>query len=698
MSLPQNLGRLSAALTSDASLNIGVGVTPSGTHKLEVGTTSKFTGVATFGSTLSNGTYSYTLPSATGTLALTSALSGYLPLTGGTLTGALAGTSATFSGDLTIDTNTLYVDSTNNNVGIGTTSMSSFNAIANQLVVGNGTANQGITISTSTTTLGSLLFADSTVGADAYRGYVQYDHSLDKMSLATNGVAKLTIASTGAATFSSSVTAGDSIRINKSSNSGSASTFPVLEIKNSLATQGDGSSTFNFASLYVNSGNDAVNMVVSTTYAAGTWAPAGIIAVTTNHGLQFKTNNTLALTIASTGAATFINGAAKLFEIASNTATGGYTRFTYNTSTSIGYIGSSSQLSGLGIVSDLELRADNNLFLTTTGGSLKLASTGAATFSSNLTLGSGATLYMTAGDIQFVSNAGYGILTADSNRLISIQNGAFGVNGAATFSSTIAASGRISTSHSTSGDYAAVFYNSSATGEGVTVRGGSTASHNAFIVQPYNGATTLFNILATGAATFSSSVKINTTNGAGNFITLNDGNVAFGAALGLGSSGDFVISAVQDSTLYEAIRVVRTTREVLIGGSTDQGAYNLQCNGTGVWGAGAYVNGSDLRLKEDIKPILSGLDYVNKMNPVSFKYLESYSRDRNIQTGFIAQELIEVFKDEEWVDGIVKQGTEHYNVAYQAIIPVLVKAIQELKAEVDLLKGEPIIPTDNNLE
>jgi flagellar capping protein FliD len=44
---------------------------------------------------------------------------------------------------------------------------------------------------------------------------------------------------------------------------------------------------------------------------------------------------------------------------------------------------------------------------------------------------------MTAGDIQFVSNAGYGILTADSNRLISIQNGAFGVNGAATFSSTI---------------------------------------------------------------------------------------------------------------------------------------------------------------------------------------------------------------------------------------------------------------------
>jgi hypothetical protein len=48
----------------------------------------------------------------------------YLPLAGGTLTGALNGTSATFSGNLTVDTNTFYVDSTNNRVGIGTLSPS----------------------------------------------------------------------------------------------------------------------------------------------------------------------------------------------------------------------------------------------------------------------------------------------------------------------------------------------------------------------------------------------------------------------------------------------------------------------------------------------------------------------------------------------------------------------------------------------
>jgi hypothetical protein len=47
-----------------------------------------------------SGLRTYTLPSSDGTLALTSALASYLPLSGGTLTGALSGTSATFSGEI----------------------------------------------------------------------------------------------------------------------------------------------------------------------------------------------------------------------------------------------------------------------------------------------------------------------------------------------------------------------------------------------------------------------------------------------------------------------------------------------------------------------------------------------------------------------------------------------------------------------
>jgi hypothetical protein len=47
-------------------------------------------------------TYTYNFPAADGTIALTSNLSSYLPLSGGTLTGALNGTSATFSSSVTL--------------------------------------------------------------------------------------------------------------------------------------------------------------------------------------------------------------------------------------------------------------------------------------------------------------------------------------------------------------------------------------------------------------------------------------------------------------------------------------------------------------------------------------------------------------------------------------------------------------------
>ena len=130
---------------------------------------------------------------------------------------------------------------------------------------------------------------------------------------------------------------------------------------------------------------------------------------------------------------------------------------------------------------------------------------------------------------------------------------------------------------------------------------------------------------------------------------------------------------------------ITTGGEVLIG-NTDNGAYNLQCNGTGVWGQGAYVNGSDRNIKDNIATIEKGLEYIQKMNPVKFRYKPNYTRDHSMQTGFIAQELQEVFASEDYVKGLVQQGV-HLSVAYQNLLPILVKAIQELKQEIDTLKN-----------
>jgi len=158
-----------------------------------------------------------------------------------------------------------------------------------------------------------------------------------------------------------------------------------------------------------------------------------------------------------------------------------------------------------------------------------------------------------------------------------------------------------------------------------------------------------------------------------------------GQLMAVGTSNDRSLRFVTNGS--ERVRVTNGG-EVYIAGTTDQGAYNLQVNGTGVWGAGAYVNGSDARLKEDVQSIASGINLVTQMRPVTFKYKEEYSKDQSIQTGFIAQELKEVLKNTNYVDGVVKQGPEYLNVAYQNLIPILTKAIQELKTELDAVKVE----------
>ena len=143
-----------------------------------------------------------------------------------------------------------------------------------------------------------------------------------------------------------------------------------------------------------------------------------------------------------------------------------------------------------------------------------------------------------------------------------------------------------------------------------------------------------------------------------------------------------------DTNDTERLRIT-SGGEVYIAGTTDQGAYNLQVNGTGVWGAGAYVNGSDSRIKEDIQPLASGLDVVEKLNPVTYRYKQSWSSDQSIQSGFIAQELLAALDGQIYVNGVVQQGGAegYYSVAYQNLIAVLTKAIQELKAENDSLKS-----------
>ena len=104
--------------------------------------------------------------------------------------------SLSVTGDLTVDTTTLKVDSTNNRVGIGTTSPSSFYSLANNLVVGTGSGGNGMTIYSGSGDSGYIGFNDT--ASASMQGFIQYNHNGDYMAFAPNGSEKMRIDSSGA--------------------------------------------------------------------------------------------------------------------------------------------------------------------------------------------------------------------------------------------------------------------------------------------------------------------------------------------------------------------------------------------------------------------------------------------------------------------------------------------------------------------
>ena len=106
-------------------------------------------------------------------------------------------------------------------------------------------------------------------------------------------------------------------------------------------------------------------------------------------------------------------------------------------------------------------------------------------------------------------------------------------------------------------------------------------------------------------------------------------------------------------------------------------------------------NASDLRFKKNISKISSGLDKINSLNPVKFNWVDGFVPSENDKEmlGFIAQEVFEIIPEAVELFGnnsITINNIEIKNplrVNEKFIIPVLVKAIQELKQEIDTLKN-----------
>jgi hypothetical protein len=92
----------------------------------------------------------------------------------------------------------------------------------------------------------------------------------------------------------------------------------------------------------------------------------------------------------------------------------------------------------------------------------------------------------------------------------------------------------------------------------------------------------------------------------------------------------------------------------------------------------SYNITSDYRLKQDFKPF-NGLDLVSKIKVYDYEWKSDNSR----MNGVIAHELQEVVPYA--VTG-EKDAEQMQSVDYSKLVPILVQAIQELKAEIEILK------------
>lgn len=96
----------------------------------------------------------------------------------------------------------------------------------------------------------------------------------------------------------------------------------------------------------------------------------------------------------------------------------------------------------------------------------------------------------------------------------------------------------------------------------------------------------------------------------------------------------------------------------------------------GVYSMNAPDVASDLRLKENVVDEKYGLDALTQLRPVSYNLKDS----ENINHGLIAQEVEKVIKD-----GVVNKPTddsEYYGMKYEELIPIIIKAIQELNDKI----------------
>jgi hypothetical protein len=179
---------------------------------------------------------------------------------------------------------------------------------------------------------------------------------------------------------------------------------------------------------------------------------------------------------------------------------------------------------------------------------------------------------------------------------------------------------------------------------------------------------------------------LNTTgyaNTALGYYALQDNTTGFyNTALGY-QAGDVLTTGSNNTSLgYQADpSSLSATNEVTLGNSS---VTAIRCQ------VQSISSLSDRRDKKSIKELPVGLDFINDLKPVKFVWNMRDGAKKGIQEiGFIAQDLDESQINagaEDYLNLVLKNNPDKLEASYGKLVPILVKAVQELSAEINNLK------------
>ena len=164
---------------------------------------------------------------------------------------------------------------------------------------------------------------------------------------------------------------------------------------------------------------------------------------------------------------------------------------------------------------------------------------------------------------------------------------------------------------------------------------------------------------------------------AGDSLTEGHNNVFVGK-----DAGELMVSGDNNVILGYNAQASSTTvdNEITLGGS---GITSLRCADTSISSL------SDRRDKTDIVDLPVGLDFLNSLKPRQFKWKtrDGNVKDNRVDAGFIAQELQTAQTGYQYLRLVMDENPDKLEAKQGNLIPLLVKAIQELSAKVTALEA-----------